>query len=160
MFSKMCNDSFVISGIAGRYPGCRNVEEFKKNLYNQVDMVSDREVRWSNSVWSELPKRKGTVPDLERFDASFFGVHAKLAHGMDPAGRIMLELAYEAIIDAGVSPAALHGSRTNIYIAQGIPETLAYKLSTGDTQTLLSGLVFNFVLPPQTLVSVHPPECT
>lgn len=142
--SKLCDKSFVISGIAGRYPDCRNVDELKKNLYNQVDMVSDRDIRWSNSVWSELPKRKGTVPDLERFDASFFGIHAKLVHGMDPAGRILLELAYEAILDAGVSPDAIRGSRTNVYIAQGIAEALAHKLSTGDPKTVINGLVCLF----------------
>lgn len=141
MNSKMCDESFVISGIAGRFPGCRNVDELKKNLYNQVDMLSDREVRWSNSVWSELPDRKGTIPDLERFDASFFGIHAKLVHDMDPAGRVLLELAYEAIIDAGVSPDALRGSRTNVYIAQGMAEALVQKLSSGDIKTLLYGSV-------------------
>lgn len=128
MLSKMCGEPFVISGISGRYPGCCNVNELKKNLFAHVDMMTDREVRWSNTTWSQLPKRKGIVPNVERFDAAYFGIHANLAHSIDPQIRIMLELAYEAIIDAGVNPDALCGSRTNVYIAQGVPETLAYKL--------------------------------
>lgn len=128
MSSKMSKESFVISGIAGRYPECRNVNELKWNLYNQIDMMTDREIRWSNSTWSELPKRKGVLHDLERFDASFFGIHAKMVNSLDPQTRILLELAYEAIFDAGIHPEALRGSRTNVYIAQGVPETLAYKV--------------------------------
>lgn len=108
----MCGESFVISGIAGRYPGCRNVSELRWNLYNLIDMMSDREVRWSNSIWSELPKRKGVLCELDRFDASFFGIHAKSVNAMEPQGRILLELACEAIMDAGVNPESLRAQVT------------------------------------------------
>ena len=48
-----------------------------------------------------LPKRNGKIKDLSKFDATFFGVHPKQATYMDPQLRILMELAYEAIIDAG-----------------------------------------------------------
>ena len=48
-----------------------------------------------------LPKRTGKLKDLRSFDATFFGVHAKQAHVMDPQLRILLELTHEAIVDAG-----------------------------------------------------------
>lgn len=145
MSANIREEPFVISGIAGRYPDCRNVNELKVNLYNAIDMMSDREVRWSNSVWSELPKRKGVLCDLERFDASFFGIHSKLVNAMDPQCRILLELAYEAILDAGVHPESIRGSRTSVYIAQGLNETFASK-STGDQsasdlETAIKGFV-------------------
>lgn len=50
-----------------------------------------------------LPRRSGKLKDLSKFDAAFFGVHAKLAHTMDPQLRLLLEVAYEAIVDAGGS---------------------------------------------------------
>lgn len=145
MSSKNSENSFVISGIAGRYPECRNVNELKKNLFNQVDMITDREVRWSNSIWSELPKRKGIVSDVERFDATFFGVHAKLVNRMDPQARILVELAYEAIIDAGIHPEELRGSRTNVYVAGGLPETFSSQLcdiNNVDGKAGIAGLVY------------------
>jgi len=49
-----------------------------------------------------LPERMGKLKDLVHFDATFFGVHAKQAHVMDPQLRILLELTHEALIDAGM----------------------------------------------------------
>lgn len=48
-----------------------------------------------------LPKRSGKLKDLSKFDASFFGVHPKQANSMDPQLRMLLEVTYEAIVDAG-----------------------------------------------------------
>lgn len=50
-----------------------------------------------------LPKRNGKLKDISHFDAAFFGVHPKQANSMDPQLRLMLEIAYEAIVDAGES---------------------------------------------------------
>ena len=49
-----------------------------------------------------LPLRTGKLKDLVHFDATFFGVHAKQAHVMDPQLRMLLELTHEALIDAGM----------------------------------------------------------
>lgn len=35
---------------------------------------------------------------------------------MDPKGRILLEHAYEAIVDAGVNPQELRGTNTGVFI--------------------------------------------
>lgn len=48
-----------------------------------------------------LPKRNGKLKDISHFDAAFFGVHPKQANSMDPQLRLMLEIAYEAIVDGG-----------------------------------------------------------
>ena len=48
-----------------------------------------------------LPRRSGKLKDISKFDASFFGVHPKQADGMDPQLRLLLEVTYEAIVDAG-----------------------------------------------------------
>ena len=39
--------------------------------------------------------------NIDKFDASFFGVHNKQAQSMDPQCRMLLEKTYEAIVDAG-----------------------------------------------------------
>lgn len=49
----------------------------------------------------DIPKRSGKLKNIEKFDASFFGVHPKQANTMDPQLRLLLEVAYEAIIDSG-----------------------------------------------------------
>lgn len=47
------------------------------------------------------PSRSGKLKDLTKFDASFFGVHPKQANTMDPQLRLLMEVTYEAILDAG-----------------------------------------------------------
>lgn len=39
-------EDIVISGLSGRLPESNNIEEFKKNLYNCVDCITDDERRW------------------------------------------------------------------------------------------------------------------
>ena len=48
-----------------------------------------------------LPTRNGKLKDLSKFDAAFFGVSPKQADFMDPQLRLLLETAYECIVDAG-----------------------------------------------------------
>ena len=67
-------NNIVISGIAGRFPNSRNLSEFAHNLYNKIDMVDEAETRWKHFL-PEVPRRTGKIPDLEKFDASFFSLN-------------------------------------------------------------------------------------
>lgn len=113
------NEEIVISGISGRFPEADNIDELKENLYNNVDMITEDSRRWPPGILFTfvlfcfilnfiitsglygLPGRMGKLKDLSKFDAQFFGVHGKQANLMDPQARILLELSYEAIVDAG-----------------------------------------------------------
>ena len=48
-----------------------------------------------------LPARSGKLKEIDKFDAKFFGIAPKQADRMDPQLRILLEVAYESIVDAG-----------------------------------------------------------
>lgn len=78
-------------------------------------MVTDDPRRWATGIHG-LPTRTGKLKDLVSFDASFFGVHAKQAHLMDPQLRLLLEATYEAIVDAGINPNDIRGSKTGVFI--------------------------------------------
>lgn len=80
-------------------------------------MTTDKEMRWNNSMSQELPRRKGVINNVGKFDASFFGIHSKQANSMDPQGRQIIECAYEAIMDSGVHPQSLRDSRTGVFVA-------------------------------------------
>lgn len=59
---------------------------------------------------------------MQKFDASFFGMHAKQSNTTDPQGRHLLECAYEAIVDAGIHPESLRNTRTGVYISSSFSE--------------------------------------
>lgn len=88
----------------------------------EMDMVTDDERRWQAGL-HELPFRSAKIKDLGSFDASFFGVQPKQADVMDPQLRMLLEVSYEAIVDAGVNPSTVRGSRTGVFIGVCNSET-------------------------------------
>jgi len=65
----------------------------------------------------EIPKRMGTINNVEKFDADFFGLSFEQAHTLTPETRFLLEYSYEAVIDAGFNPKQLRGKNTAIIIA-------------------------------------------
>jgi fatty acid synthase len=70
--------------------------------------------RWPHQLFA-LPECYGQMPDVDRLDADLFGIHPKQAHSMEPQLRILLEVAYEAILDAGWNPWSLAGSDTGVF---------------------------------------------
>lgn len=124
--SKMPNwevkEDIVISGIAGRFPESDTIQEFREHLLNGDDMVTEDDRRWPVGIFG-LPTRNGKLKEINRFDATFFGVHAKQANTMDPQIRMVLEVTYEAIVDAGINPNALRGRRVGVFIGASNAET-------------------------------------
>ena len=99
---------------------------------NEVDMVTDDERRWVRGLYG-LPARSAKIKDLSKFDATFFGIHSKQAHVMDPQLRAMLEVTFEAIIDAGINPATLRGSRTGVFVGISSSESDEFWMRDAET---------------------------
>ncbi|KAK9884287.1 hypothetical protein WA026_005239 [Henosepilachna vigintioctopunctata] len=108
-------EEICISGMAGVFPNSRNIHEFRDNLMNKIDMVDGDCRRWE-PTHPEIPQRTGKIYDIEKFDAGFFGIHERQAHSSDPAVRILMEKAVEAILDAGLNPAELEGTNTGVFV--------------------------------------------
>lgn len=79
-------------------------------------MTTDKEVRWLNDMSTELPRRKGVLKSLNKFDGAFFGIHSKQVNSMDPQARPIIEAAFEAILDAGIHPQELRDTRTGVFV--------------------------------------------
>ena len=102
----------AVVGMACRFPGARNLEEFWRNLVEGVESItkfSDEELLRSGVPAASLsdPNYVKAAPILEdpgQFDADFFGFLPSEARTIDPQHRILLELAHEAIEDAGYDP--------------------------------------------------------
>lgn len=105
----------VVSGISGRFPNADNMHELSYNLYNRVDMVDESETRWKHFN-DTIPKRSGKVRNVDKFDSSCFYFSQRQANACDPQVRMLSEHCYEAIMDAGVSPYSLSGSKTGVFV--------------------------------------------
>ncbi|KAK7134929.1 hypothetical protein R3I93_018135 [Phoxinus phoxinus] len=127
-------EDIVVAGISGRLPESNNLEEFWQNLFNGVDMVTEDDRRWKPGLYG-LPRRNGKLKEIDRFDAAFFGVHPKQAHTMDPQLRLLLEISYEAIVDGGINPVSMRGSKTGVYI--GVSGSEAGEAFSKDPEELL-----------------------
>jgi len=110
--------AIAIVGMAGRFPGARNIRDFWQNLRDGVESVrtlSDAELLASGVSPEELAspdyvKRASVLDDVPMFDAGFFGFSPRDASIMDPQHRHFLECAWEALEDAGHPPSSFNGS--------------------------------------------------
>ena len=94
-------EEIAIIGMAGRFPGARNIDEFWRKICNGVDSIKSftpDELKESGLDPKTLksPKyvnRGGVLEDADLFDAEFFNISPKEAEFMDPQHRIFLECA-------------------------------------------------------------------
>ncbi|XP_044732162.1 fatty acid synthase-like [Chrysoperla carnea] len=113
-------EEVVICGISGLFPKSDNIIELKHNLYNGINLISE-----DNSATNpDIPKYFGRVnPNIVcKFDNKFFNIPDEQIRSLDPMTRIHLEKTYEAIIDAGLNPDDLRGTKTGVYTASSMCE--------------------------------------
>lgn len=110
--NQVCASDIAIVGMALRAPGARNLAEFWKNLREGVESIrtfSPEELLAEGEDPERIHHpnyvpRGAELPDMEMFDAEFFGLNPKEAAIMDPQHRHFLECAWEAMEDAGRLP--------------------------------------------------------
>jgi len=102
----------AIIGMAGRFPGSRNLDEFWQNLRDGKELISfftEEELKAAGVSPSEY-KSPHYVPaapvldDIELFDADFFGYSPLEAKAIDPQQRFLLECAWGHWNTRGTSP--------------------------------------------------------
>lgn len=113
--------TIAIVGMACRLPGAAGIDEFWKLLCDgRVVVGALSEHRRQRDGWAEVPDsvptRGGYLDDIEAFDASFFKISPMEAARIDPQQRLFLEVAWDAIADAGIPVDGPLASRTGVYV--------------------------------------------
>ncbi|MBV9381609.1 MAG: type I polyketide synthase, partial [Streptosporangiaceae bacterium] len=124
----MADAPIAIIGMGCRFaPDTSTPAEFWTMLAEGRDAV--REVppgRWEPYLSGD-PETAATVRRATRFgaflgdaggfDAAFFGISPREALSIDPQQRILLEVSWEALEDAGIPPHTLRGTGTGVFVA-------------------------------------------
>ena len=125
----------AVIGMAGRFPGASNVEEFWQNLRRGAESITfftDEELLRSGvepALLSEANyvKAGAVIEDVEYFDATFFNFTPREAETIDPQHRLFLEHAWQALETAGYDPGRCAG-RVGVFAGESINSYLLHNL--------------------------------
>jgi acyl transferase domain-containing protein/acyl carrier protein len=116
----------AVIGMAGRFPGAPTLDEFWAMIAQGregITTFSDAELLAAGvpEAWLRDPafvRRLGVLDHVEDFDAAFFGYSPREAEVLEPAHRLFLECAWEALENAGCDPSRERGA-VGIYAGAG-----------------------------------------
>jgi acyl transferase domain-containing protein/thioesterase domain-containing protein len=131
------HEPIAIIGMSCRFPGANNLDSYWNILTQGVDTIKqipkdrfniDDYYDPNPDVASKTYARAGGfIDDVDKFDPAFFGISPREAIALDPQQRLLHEVVWEAIEHAGLTPQALMGSKTGVFVG----------MATGDYQSLI-----------------------
>lgn len=121
-------EPLAVIGMGCRFPGgADSPEAFWRVLADGVDAVGEVPAdRWEADAFYDADmsvpghantKWGGFLDRIDAFDAEYFRILSREAERMDPQHRLFLEVAVEALDDAGLPSERLRGSRTGVFVA-------------------------------------------
>ncbi|MEU4177519.1 amino acid adenylation domain-containing protein [Streptomyces sp. NPDC026589] len=107
-------EGIAVIGLGCRFPGADGPDAFWRLLSSGTDAVTD--ARPDPPAGLVPLGRQGHLSGVDRFDAEFFGINPHEARRMDPQQRILLEVAWQALEDAGIAPGLLKGTSAGVFV--------------------------------------------
>jgi acyl transferase domain-containing protein/acyl carrier protein len=153
-------EPIAIIGIGCRLPGGVNSpEDFWKLLRDGVDAITEVPAnRWHLDTFYNPDAAEpgkiysrwgGFIEHIDQFDAKFFGISRQEAAYIDPQQRILLEVVWEALEDAGQVPEHIAGTRIGVFIGVSNHDYCHLQLEVSNRNLLnaysITGLVTNMV---------------
>lgn len=129
-------NSIAIVGMAGHFPGARSVREYWSMLEAGRDAtrwLTPEELVAAGESFAAIQdpryiRATMALPDMEMFDAGFFGFSPREAAILDPQHRHFMECCWEALEDAGHMPADEFDGAVGVFGGCGMQAYLAFNL--------------------------------
>jgi len=129
-------EAIAIIGMGCRFPGANNPHEFWRVNRDGINAItkspSDRP--------TEMTGLGGFLQGIDQFDAAFFGISPEEAIKIDPQHRLLLEVTWEALEDAGLIPTNLTGTNAGVFIGLSGSEYLNLLIEDPTFNTTLGTL--------------------
>ncbi|KAB1153658.1 SDR family NAD(P)-dependent oxidoreductase [Tenacibaculum aiptasiae] len=136
------NKPIAIVGIGCRFPGSStSAEKFWEMMLNETDTIGNVPAdRWnSKKYYSNNDKRSGKIraeqggfltENALDFDSLFFDMSPRESESLDPQQRMLMEVAYEALENAGLSLENVKGSNTGVFVGGFMLDNLVTQTSS------------------------------
>lgn len=126
------HDEIAVVGWSCRLPGANSISDLWSLLLEGRCSVSQvpadrfslqrfghprKQERGRSYTWAA-----GVLDDVFGFDPTVFGISPREAEQMDPQQRILLQLTWEALEDAGIRPSALRGKDVGVFVGGSLTE--------------------------------------
>lgn len=110
-------EPIAIIGGGCRFPGSNSLEGFWETLREGRDEVgtAPESRKWSRPPGVIASPAGGFLPEVDRFDALFFGISPREAAFIDPQHRLLLEVAWEALENAGLAADKLPSRNVGVF---------------------------------------------
>jgi len=121
-------EPIAIVGIGCRFPGLSSSpDKFWEMMINKTDTIGDVPAeRWdSRKFYSKSDAKPGKIrakqggflsENVLEFDSLFFNMSPRESESLDPQQRMLLEIVYEALEDAGITLEAFKGTNTSVFV--------------------------------------------
>ncbi|WP_030166309.1 SDR family NAD(P)-dependent oxidoreductase [Spirillospora albida] len=151
----------AIIGMAGRFAAATNIQQFWEMLQSKRNCIRDFPQARKNEIYETLRNpyytelilgapvdeadldriyaMSGYLDRIDHFDARFFGIPPLEADYMDPYQRIALEVAYEALENAGYGGDGAKGTRTGVFLGRDQTNFSYYRMVSEGSPMQLSG---------------------
>lgn len=151
-------EPIAIIGIGCRFPGgASGPKAFWDNLLAGKDCIVDvPKNRWDVNRFYDADKEKpgkmyvksgGFLQEaIDEFDALFFGISPREAAALDPQQRVLLEVSWEALEDAGIDPDSLSGSSTGVFVGGFMLDNKLTQLNPLNRHTIASNTAVGMTL--------------
>lgn len=124
----------AVVGMACRFPGAESVvalgDLLRAGGCGVAPVPDDRRALWGAD--GPGPVAAGLLAGIDRFDRHAFRISASEAPLIDPQQRLVLEMAWHALEDAGLPPACLDGTAAGVFVGAGSSDHALRMAVSGD----------------------------